>query len=165
MVPSVRTRQTLALPAQTKNAGPFPGQRPACARPSDQSLSLDEFDEEFEDEFDEEFDDEFEDEFDEEFDEELDEEFDEEFDDEFDEPELPRDRSSSSDRPLLPPRRRRSRSASKLRRLKSTRVSSCVRSPPVDGVGITIPACAARGAKAATAAVVSVLIAFIVGSP
>jgi hypothetical protein len=120
---------------------------------------------EFDEEFDDEFDDELEEELEEEFDEELDEEFDEEFEDEFDEPELPRDRSSSPDLPLLPPRKRRSRSASKLRRLKSTRVASSARPSSDDGVGNTTPACAARGAKAATAAVVRVLIAFIVGSP
>jgi hypothetical protein len=110
---------------------------------------------------DEELDDEFDEEFEEELDDEFEDEFDEELEDEFDDPPLP----SSLDPPFPPLPSRRSRSDSRLRKLKSTRSTSLVLRSVTVGAGNAIPACAAMGKSAANMAVVMVLNAVMAVSP
>jgi hypothetical protein len=106
-------------------------------------------------------DEELDDEFDEEFEEEFEDEFDEELEDEFDDPPLP----SSLDPPFRSSPSRRSRSASRLRKLKSTCSTSLMLRSVTVGAGNAIPACAAMGKSAAKMAVVMVLNAVMAVSP
>ena len=98
---------------------------------------------------------------DEELDDEFEDESDEELEDEFDDPPLP----SSLEPPFPPLRSRRSRSASRLRKLKSTCSISLVLRSVTVGAGNTIPACAAMGKSAANMEVVMVLNAVMAVSP